>query len=208
MTVCLVTGAAGYIGRRLVNAIAESAAFQKIIALDVQPLQQASLPDLVFIQADIRDRQLKGRLADLKPHTVVHLAFVVNPMRNEQLMFDINVNGTLNILEICGELEIKHLIILSSATAYGARPDNPLFISEEYPIQPHRAFSYPYHKGLLELYFKDFIQQNPQIKVSIVRPVIIYGPGVNNYLSRYWQKLPFIPLVNGLNPPFQFVHED
>lgn len=38
--------------------------------------------------------------------------------------------------------------------------------------------------------------------------MIIYGPGVNNYLSRYWHMLPFIPLVNGLNPPFQFVHED
>lgn len=135
MTAYLVTGAAGYIGRRLVNALAESAAFEKIIALDVQPLQQDAARDLVFIQADIRDRQLKDRLAHLKPHTVVHLAFIVNPMRNEQIMYDINVNGILNILEICRKLEVRHLIIISSASAYGARPDNPLFISEEYLIQ-------------------------------------------------------------------------
>ncbi|MGQ9558229.1 MAG: NAD-dependent epimerase/dehydratase family protein [Desulfurispora sp.] len=117
MTVCLVTGAAGYIGRRLVNALAENATFEKIIALDVQPLQPAAATDPVFIQADFRDRRLKDRLAYLQPHTVVHLAFIVNPMPNEQLMFDINVNGTLNILELCRELEVEHLIILSSASA-------------------------------------------------------------------------------------------
>ena len=109
-------------------------------------------------------------------------------------MYDINVNGTLNILKACKDLGIKHLIVASSGTAYGAWPDNPYPIKESDPIRVFPIkFNYAHHKGIIEKQICDFADNNPDILVNIVRPSIVYGPNTENYLSRFINVLPFIP---------------
>jgi UDP-glucose 4-epimerase len=44
--------------------------------------------------------------------------------------------------------------------------------------------------------------------MTIVRPCIVFGPNVDNYIVRFWLNAPFIPLINGIDLDFQYVHED
>ena len=44
--------------------------------------------------------------------------------------------------------------------------------------------------------------------MTIVRPTIVFGPNVDNYIVRFWSSSPFFPLLDGQDPDWQFVHED
>lgn len=208
MSVIAVTGAGGYIGRRLLAHLARNDYCSRVLATDLN--DPGVYPDkVVFCRKDIRDSGLYDFFSGYSVDCLVHLAFIVDPMHNEDEMYDINVNGTLNILDICRKLGVKHVIAASSASAYGAYPDNPELLTEDDPIRVFpRSFSYPHQKGINEKHFRDFMDRNPDVLFNIVRPCIVYGPNVNNYISRFWTKFPVIMLLNGNDTPWQFVHED
>jgi len=74
---------------------------------------------------------------------------------------------------------------------------------------PHRHASYPYasDKYEIEQIISKFKQEHPDIKVAVVRPCMVFGPNVENYLSRFFMRMPFIPGVGKARPRMQFVHE-
>ena len=203
-----ITGAGGYIGTCLIKYLENADWCKTIFGTDInEPGQDFS--KLNFIKKDIRDHSLLNFFKQQNIDTLVHLAFVVDPIHDDNEMYDINVNGTLNVLNICKELKIPHVIMASSGTAYGAWPDNPCPINEDDPIRLYPpSFNYAHHKGLNENLFKEFMIQNPDIIFNIIRPCIVYGPNTDNYLSRFLKLLPFVPLISGQNPDMQFVHED
>jgi UDP-glucose 4-epimerase len=140
---------------------------------------------------------------------MVQLAFIVDPIHDEKEMYDVNVNGTLNVLRICEALNVPHIIVASSGTAYGAWPDNPTALKEDDPIRifPPK-FSYAHHKGLIEQHCAEFIKRHPDIIFNIVRPCVVYGPHTDNYLSRFLKNMPLVFLADGCDPDLQFVHEE
>jgi nucleoside-diphosphate-sugar epimerase len=74
----------------------------------------------------VRDRASVFRLLEReRPDALVHLAFVVNPMHDEQAMYEIDVGGTQNVLDAASTAGTGQLLVTSSATAYGAFPDTP-----------------------------------------------------------------------------------
>src|SRR4029453_1352903 len=50
--------------------------------------------------------------------------------------------------------------------------------------------------------------QHPDRTMTIVRPCIVFGPNVDNYIIRFWQNAPFISLPDGIDAELQYVHED
>ncbi len=203
-----ITGAGGYIGQRLIEHLEQRDGCSRILGTDVrEPTIQST--KLTFESKDIRDRALMDFWKGQDVEALVHLAFVVDPIHDEKEMYDINVNGTLNILRICEELKVPHVIAASSGTAYGAWPDNPVPLKEDDPIRLFPPnMSYAHHKGLTETHFADFMKRNPEVIFNIVRPSVVYGPNVDNYLSRFLKSLPVVPLTDGLDPELQLVHED
>jgi UDP-glucose 4-epimerase len=49
---------------------------------------------------------------------------------------------------------------------------------------------------------------HPDSTMTIVRPCIVFGPSVDNYIIRFWINAPFIPLIDGVDMDLQYVHED
>ena len=203
-----ITGAGGYIGQRLIDHLEKNDSCSRILGTDIREPQIRS-DKLTFLKKDIRDYSLFDFWKDQNVETMVHLAFIVDPIHDEKAMYEINVDGTRNLLRICEELKIPQVIVASSGTAYGAWPDNPVPLREEDPIRIFPAtMSYAHHKGLNEMYFTDFMKRNPDVIFNIVRPSVVYGPNVDNYLSRFLKALPVVPLIDGLDPDMQLVHED
>ena len=73
----------------------------------------------------IRDPLLFDLWKDQGIDTMVHLAFIVDPIHDVKKMYDVNVNGTLNVLRICEELNsqalIQHFNLVAVALAYQNR---------------------------------------------------------------------------------------
>ncbi len=165
------------------------------------------MPD-EFAPLDIRSPQLQTALADFHPDTIVHFAFVVNPIHDKRLMHDINVGGTLNVFEAVRSLRPARFLTASSATAYGAWPDNPVPISEGWRLKAREDFQYAAEKTALEAELQKLAEELPDVAVSWSRATITGGKGVNNYLSRFVRNIPLIILPDGEDVRLQFVHED
>jgi len=207
MSIVAITGAGGYIGQQLIAYLEKAPWCERIIGTDiVVPGTQAD--KLLFEKQDIRDPKLAVLWQDHKVDTVVHLAFVLNPIHDEQKMFDINVNGCLNVLQACAALNIQHIIVASSGSAYGAWPDNPPALKESDPIRLFPpTFSYAHHKGIIEGHCQAYSKSHPNTVLNVVRPCIVYGPHADNFLTRFLDNLPVLILADGCDPDMQFVHE-
>lgn len=201
-----ITGSSGYLGRRLIRHIRSVDPKIEILGLDVMPPREGVLHE--FAEVDIRSPKVHSTLAAFRPDTVVHLAFVVNPIHDEARMHDINMNGSRNVFEAVDKIGVRRFLTASSATAFGAWADNPLPIDDRWPVRGRRGFSYSYDKAEIEKLLGEFADRHPEMAVSWVRPCIIYGPGVDNYLSRMLLQYPMVVLPDGCDVPQQFVHED
>jgi UDP-glucose 4-epimerase len=201
-----VTGSSGYYGSHLIRYVRSVAPEVEILGLDVAAPRAPA--DHQFASVDVRSPELRRILADFRPDTIIHLAFIVNPIHDEARMHDINVNGSRNVFEAVHEIGPKRFLLASSATVFGAFPDNPLPIDDHWPVRGGQGFQYAHDKTLLEHSIAEFAGSHPDIHVSWVRPAVIYGPGVSNYLSDMLLQNLFMVLPCGRDIAQQFVHED
>lgn len=199
-----VTGASGYIATRLIASLDADPDVARILGFDLRP--PAIHPrKLVFDTVDIRDPALKARLAGVD--IVVHLAFVMDPMRDEAEMRDVNVNGSQNVFRSAAHAGVPKIVYASSATVYGAHPDNAVPLTEESPLRANLDFSYPAHKLEVEYLIREVREEFPDLTFTVLRPAVVFGAHVDNAWSHLLE-LPIQFAVRGHHPPLQFVHED
>ena len=204
----LVTGGAGYIGSRLVERLSERDETERIVVADIRP-PDAFRPKSEFHRLDVRDREgTQALLDEVRPDVLIHLAFVLNPSHDEALMYDVDVNGTQNVLAAASAAGTEQVLVTSSATAYGAFPDNPVPLTEDDPVRGVAAFSYARDKTECDRLCQLWALEHPDRVMTIVRPCQVFGPSVDNYLVRLWLKQPFLADLGGVDIPLQFVHED
>jgi UDP-glucose 4-epimerase len=204
----VVTGGSGYIGTRLIGRLVERDETERVVIADIRP-PRSFRPRVEFARLDVRDAAAARELLEReRPDAVVHLAFVLNPMRDEHTMYDIDVGGTHNVLEAAAAAGIGQVLVTSSATAYGAFADNPVPIDEDWPVRGVPDFEYARDKTESDRLCQLWALRHPDRVMTIVRPCIVFGPNVDNYIVRGWTKQPFFGDIGGADVPVQFVHED
>lgn len=204
----LITGGSGYIGTRLVERLSEREETDAIVIADVRR-PAAFRPKTDFRELDVRDRAATWALVtESRPDALIHLAFLLNPSHDEGRMYDVDVNGTQNVLEAASAAGTEHVLVTSSATAYGAFPDNPVPLGEDDPVRGVAGFSYARDKTECDRLCQLWALRHPERVMTIVRPCQVFGPNVDNYLVRLWLKQPFLADLGGIDIPLQYVHED
>lgn len=206
MSVYLITGVSGYLGTRLLNALSSQPDVDKIIGIDIKP-PPIKPPVLEFIEMDVRDERLRALAKKEKVDTIIHLAFVLNPLFNRVKMHSIDVWGNDNVLRTAHEAKAKRIFVTSSTSAYGALPDNPEPLTEECPLRAPRYYQYAYDKAIIDRQCRRFMAEHPEVRFAMVRPCIVLGPNVNNYISRTILKIGRA-FIDGQDPNIQFIHED
>jgi UDP-glucose 4-epimerase len=204
MTTIAITGSSGYLGARLVEELAADDSVTRILGFDVRP-PRSTPPKLVFDGVDVRSPGLAARLGGVD--CLIHLAFVMDPMRDESAMRDVNVNGSQNVFKSAGRAGVPKVVYTSSATAYGAHPDNDVPLTEESPLRANLDFSYAAHKLEVEYVLREFAAEYPETDVVVFRPATVLGPHTDNAWSHLLQQ-PLLFGVSGYTPPLQLVHED
>lgn len=200
-----ITGAAGYIGRQVIQQL-EKEQCEAIIGISRRTWNHP-FSTLDYHSLDVRSPALSDLLAKKDVDAVIHLAFVVTPLHDEQEMHSINIDGTRNLLEAAARAEVDKVIVTSSTMVYGAWPDNPTYLTEDAPLRGHPTYYYNRDKIAVEHLCREFQKQHPDIILTILRPCLVLGPTVDQFYSRLlnW---PLLPLVGKSNPPLQFVHEE
>ena len=193
--VVVVTGVSGNLGTRLLPLLGK----YSVIGVDVHP-PRVDYP-MRFEQLDLGEeastRALYELLRDSKAYAVLHLAFVIDPVRTGVLdldrMWQINVAGTARIMEAITEANriagtiVRQFIFPSSVSAYG--PDTPEAVTEDAPLEAH-TLPYAIHKKESDLVVQ---QRAPAMRgcgVFILRPHIFAGATVENYLMGAFRGTP------------------
>jgi UDP-glucose 4-epimerase len=98
--------------------------------------------------------------------------------------------------------------VTTSGVAYGAFPDNPVPLTEDDPVRGVAGFTYARDKTESDRLCQLWAATHPERVMTIVRPCIVFGPNVDNYLVRLWTKQPFAVDVGTIDHDIQFVHEE
>lgn len=185
----IVTGSAGFIGSHVVDKLLGDG--KRVVGVDnFDPFYDPSIKmrnmehntnhdGFVFYNADIRNKKQMGEvLEDFEENeisTVIHLAARagVRPSIDDPLLYaDVNINGTMNLLELCKEHDIENFVFGSSSSVYGINEKIPFSESDvvDRSISPYAAskkacelFCYTYH----HLY---------DIRIACLRFFTVYGP--------------------------------
>lgn len=193
----LVTGAAGFIGSRVCEMLNEQGHAVTGVdnlndAYDVRMKEYRlrklqALAGFTFVKDDISDRRIfnhQSKILNPRFDAVINLAAragVRASVENPWAFVDTNVIGTLNLLELCRQKEIRKFILASTSSIYGANAPHPTPETSEsdHPLQPYaaskkaaEALSYSYHA----LYGLD---------VSVVRYFTVYGPAGRPDMSMF-----------------------
>ena len=200
-----VTGSSGYLGRKFLEHLQRGHGAVETLGIDIRSPGSATASPERFVHLDILSPELAGILRDFQPDTIVHAAFVLAPIRDRQRMRQINVDGCRNVLAAASG--VGRMMLVSSATVYGAWPDNPVPMDETQPLRVS-AYQYAADKVEIENLAEQFAEQHPGVAVSYVRPAIIGGEGMDNFLYRFIFDQPLVVLLDGYDTPVQFVHED
>jgi len=179
----IVTGVTGYLGSILIRKLLQDPKIEQVTGIDIKE-PNFSYKKFNFIQLDIRDTNLAVAIAGCD--TAVHLAFIVQEIRDKKLTYDINVNGTKNFLEACRKNKIRKIVVASSIAAYGSVPRNSV-ITEDTPLNGNNRSYYSYTKMMVEKMLDEFEKNNPNILITRLRPSVLIGKNINN---------PFKQIVN------------
>jgi nucleoside-diphosphate-sugar epimerase len=160
----LLIGASGFVGTRLIEEIGE----ERCVNLDKQ---HSSRYDNITVIQDIRHEGIDGAISH-QPSSVVLLAAEhrddVSPV---SLYYDVNVQGTKNVLDAMDKKGIKSIVFTSSVAVYGLNKDNP---DEEHPADPFNH--YGKSKWQAEEVLREWYHKDPENRsLSIIRPTVIFG---------------------------------
>ena len=201
----MVTGGAGFLGSRVTDLLSEHPDIDVVVCGD---LRESEVPGVVSVTVDVTDPlELPELLRRYRIDTVVHLAAIVNPGRDVQGEFRVDVQGSSNVLAACVEAGVRRLIVSSSGAAYGYHPDNPDWIDETDALRGNDEFPYSRHKRMVEELLAAARATHPALEQVIFRIGTILGPTVHNQITALWDAKRILRIA-GSDSPFVFVWVD
>ena len=191
----IVTGVSGNLGQRLLLQLSE----YTVVGIDVSPPTHSPVDRFVPLDLGSEEstRELLLLMREVRPTSVVHLAYVIDPQRSGVLdvdrMWRINVAGTARVMEAIAEANrstgtmIRQFIFPSSVSVYGS--DLPAPVTEDSALEAH-TLPYAIHKKESDLVVQQRAPSMHGCSVYILRPHIFAGATVDNYLMGAFRGTP------------------
>ncbi len=221
-----VTGPTGTFGFGLIPLLQADDRVSRIVGIARRPFDPAAYgwTKMEYRRGDVRDPEAL-RDAFGSADVVVHLAFLVTGAASAEVIRAVNLDGTLNTFRAAATAGARRFVYASSVAAYGFHPDNPVGMTEDWPVRPAARLFYARQKAELESLLRAEAAPVGSPGLYLLRPPIVLGPhavgakdllpaplasleavgrGLAGRFGRF--PLPVPVLVPAL--PLQFVHEE
>ena len=216
-----VVGATGNAGTAVLRELAARDEVDTILGIarrlpnrEMEPYRQAD-----WAQIDIQFDEARSELVEVLSgyDAVIHLAWLIQPNKERDLLRRTNVTGTQHVLEAAAEAGVRHIVVASSVGAYSPVDDDELR-DESWPTQGIESSHYSRDKAAQERVMDAFEAEHPDITLARLRPALKFQSSAGSEIQRYFlgQWVPVQLLRLGRPPiiPFpkdvraQAVHTD
>jgi len=198
----LITGGAGFLGLHLATLFCKRKA--NITLVDIAPYNKKEYPKgCSLINGDVRDKKLMDILTKDKD-VVIHAAAAL-PLWSKKEIFDTNVNGTKNILDVSLKNRVKRFIFISSTAVYGIPKRHPIFETDSI------VGVGPYGQSKIEAERVCQEYRKKGLTVTIIRPKTFIGThrlGVFEILYDWIKDGKKIPMIGSGNNRYQLLEVD
>jgi nucleoside-diphosphate-sugar epimerase len=208
----VVTGASGNVGTSVLRSLARDPDVHSIVGL-ARRRPSLELPRTAWVAGDIREANLEEIFAGAD--AVIHLAWLIQPSRDETVTYTVNVTGSARVFAAAATAGVSTLVYASSVGAYGPGPKDRA-VDESWPTTGIGSLFYSRHKAIVERMLDTFEAEHPEMRVVRLRPGLIFkadaaseirrlfvGPFLPSWMLRR-ALIPFVPSLPGLR--FQAVH--
>jgi len=204
-----LTGTASFLGARLLRRLAEKTGAARLLVVDVAPPPDAL--DVRHRAVDLTEPAADQRLLDVfreeQVEAVLHFAFYTGPRRDATHVHELESIGTLAVLAAAAAAGVGRVVMRSFTAVYGARGQNPAFLTEDRPLQPDPALGWARDKLEAEQHAASFSRRYPDLKIAVLRFAPLLGPRVHTFYTRILDRR-VVPVLMGYDPLVQMLHPD
>jgi nucleoside-diphosphate-sugar epimerase len=194
----VVTGASGNVGTSLLQSLAAEPAVDAVIGI-ARRLPALRMPKTEWAVADVSRDDLGPLLRGAD--AVVHLAWLIQPSRDEATLRATNVTGSARVFEAAARAGVPAVVYASSVGTYAHGPKDRL-VDESWPAAGIPTSFYSRHKAEVEALLDAFERENPSVRVVRMRPGLIFKREAASGIRRLFAGplLPGFVVRRGLIP--------
>lgn len=208
----VVTGATGNVGLGLLRALSGDPEVESVLGI-ARRSPRLTLPRTTWLEVDVAGADLSSSFAGAD--AVVHLAWLIQPSRREDITDAVNVEGTRRVLDGVAAADVPALVYASSVGAYAAGPKDHA-VDESWPTTGIPTSYYSRQKAATERLLDGFEQAHPDVRVVRMRPGLIFQRDAASEIRRLFagrllprplvrpELIPIVPRLERLR--FQAVH--
>jgi UDP-glucose 4-epimerase len=184
----VIAGATGNVGTSVLHALAQEDEVETILGI-ARRRPVMSFPKTTWAEADVSSIDLRPlfRGADV----VVHLAWLIQPSRDERTLRATNVTGSERVLQAVRDADVPAVVYASSVGAYSPGPKDRA-VDESWPTDGIATSFYSRHKAEVERMLDRFEVDNPAVRVVRLRPGLIFKREAASGIRRLFAG-PFLP---------------
>ena len=202
----VVVGATGNVGTSVLRSLADEPKVTEIVGV-ARRLPGMQWPKTRFVEADVVTDDLVPlfRGAD----AVIHLAWLIQPSRDEELLHAVNVDGSERVFRAAGEAGAGALVYASSIGAYSPGPKDR-GVDESHPTGGIETSFYSRHKAATERQLDAIERDFPELRVVRLRKGLVFKREAAAEIRRYFigpllpgsllrpELIPVVPDIEGL----------
>jgi nucleoside-diphosphate-sugar epimerase len=162
----VVVGATGNAGTALLRALATEDAVEAVVGV-ARRRPDWSAPKTAWRTADVARDDLEPLMRGAD--AVVHLAWLIQPSRDERVLHAVNVEGSARVFDAAARAGVGAIVYASSIGAYAPGPKDPP-VDESWPTDGVARSFYGRHKAAVERQLDGFKAEHPDIRVVRLRP--------------------------------------
>jgi nucleoside-diphosphate-sugar epimerase len=184
----VVLGATGNVGTSVLRALASEPSVDRVLGV-ARRRPQLDLAKTEWAVADIGQSDLEPLLRGAD--AVVHLAWLIQPSRDQDALRATNVEGSLRVFRATAAAGVRNLVYASSVGAYSPGPKDRR-VDESWPTGGVASSFYSRHKAEVERLLDGFCAEHPDIRVVRLRPGLIFKYRAASEIRRLFAG-PFLP---------------
>jgi UDP-glucose 4-epimerase len=184
----VVVGATGNVGTSVLRSLADEPAVDSILGV-ARRLPGLSYPKTDWARADVSRDDLAPLFRGAE--VVIHLAWLIQPGRDEATLRATNVEGSARVFEQAAAAGVSALVYASSVGAYSPGPKDRR-VDESWPAEGIGSSFYSRHKAEVERILDRFERETPSVRVVRLRPALIFKRDAATGIRRLFAG-PFLP---------------